>query len=141
MRTGRPKPTLELGAEDRARLVGMAQAADATAARRARIVLACATEASNLEIAAALGTTPKTVGKWRSRFVNYGMAGLSDGFRPGRPRTLEPVALATLIAKTLESAPPANGHWTVRSVAAKTGLSKTTVHRLLRRFGPQPGRG
>ena len=36
---------------------------------RARIVLACESEANDMAIAAQLGTTRETVGKWRRRFI------------------------------------------------------------------------
>jgi DNA-binding CsgD family transcriptional regulator len=47
-----------------------------TLARRCRIVLACAQGRSNKEVAADLGVHPATVGKWRSRFIRRGLAGV-----------------------------------------------------------------
>ena len=56
-------------------------------AERARIVLACAEPgASNAQVAEALAVTAVTVGKWRRRFAEAGLAGLGDSPRPGRPR-------------------------------------------------------
>ncbi len=57
------------------------------AAVRARIVLACAEPgAANARVAAELGTSAVTVGKWRRQFAVAGLAGLADGGRPGRPK-------------------------------------------------------
>jgi transposase len=56
-------------------------------AERARIVLACAEPgASNAQVAEALAVTAVTVGKWRRRFAEAGLAGLGDSPRPGRPK-------------------------------------------------------
>jgi hypothetical protein len=52
---------------------------------RARIVLYAASGCDNLFIARKLGCDPKTVRKWRSRFVEARMAGLGDAPRSGRP--------------------------------------------------------
>jgi transposase len=54
---------------------------------RARIVLACAEPGSaNERVAAELGVSALTVGKWRRQFAEAGLAGLSDAARPGRPK-------------------------------------------------------
>jgi transposase len=57
-------------------------------ALRRRIVLLCASGVSNLEVAAFLGLSPATVGKWRSRFITERLDGLSDDPRPGVPRSI-----------------------------------------------------
>ena len=54
-------------------------------ALRARIVLACAEDSQNKEVAAKLGVVEMTVGKWRRRFVQDRVEGLRDEPRPGAP--------------------------------------------------------
>ena len=64
-------------------------------ALRSRIVLKCAAGLSNKEVAEAVGVTATTVGKWRSRFCELRLDGLSmirgragrRRSRPGRSRT------------------------------------------------------
>src|SRR6266851_8947228 len=56
-------------------------------ALRARIVLACAQGGSNLAVAARLGVNRGTVTRWRARFLAGRLDGLTDGPRPGVPRT------------------------------------------------------
>ncbi len=69
---------------------------------RARIVLAAADGASNPAIAAAVGVHVDTARKWRRRFVEQGMAGLSDADRPGRPRRFTAVQTAQVKALACE---------------------------------------
>jgi putative transposase len=142
MRTGRPKAVLTISEEERAQLTALARSRSLPAAlvQRAQIVLACACEPSNQAVAAALGVGAPTIGKWRRRFVAERVAGLHDELRPGRPRTIEDDTVAALIAKTLATKPEAGTHWSVRTMAGETGLSKSTVHRLFQLFGLQPHR-
>ena len=66
--------------------------------------------------------------------------GLYGEARPGRPRTHNETAVAHLLRTVLEKRPTTGTHWTVRSAAAATGLSKSTVGRMLVLFGVQPHR-
>jgi transposase len=49
-------------------------------------------------------------------------------------------AIADVITRTLEAAPPDATHWSTRAMARATGLSRATVHRVWRAFGLQPHR-
>ena len=57
-------------------------------ALRSRIVLAAADGQSNTAIAADLRVTLPTVVKWRQRFLDRRLDGLTDDPRPGPPRTI-----------------------------------------------------
>ncbi|MFF8690563.1 IS630 family transposase, partial [Streptomyces sp. NPDC015232] len=105
-----------------------------------RIILACAEGASNKDVAARLGSTPHAVGRWRSRFVQYRVAGLGDMPRPGGPRTVTDEQVAAVVTKTLESTPKNATHWSTRSMAKEMGLSQSSVSRIWRAFGLQPHR-
>ena len=109
MRTGRPKRQLTISDAERAQLSGIARSRSMPAALvlRAKIVLACESEASNQAVAAGLDLNPHTVSKWRNRFVAERLQGLYDEVRSGRPRTVKDEAVATLINKTLTSKPEA----------------------------------
>jgi transposase len=57
---------------------------------RARIVLAAADGEENASIAEVLEVALNTVIKWRKRFFEEGMDGLTDRRRSGRPRAFPP---------------------------------------------------
>jgi transposase len=107
-------------------------------ALRCRIVLAAAEGATSKDIAARLGCTASTVGKWRGRFARQGLDGLHDEPRPGQPRKVTDEDVERVIVKTLEEQPANATHWSTRSMAAATGLNQTAVSRIWRAFGLKP---
>ncbi len=109
-------------------------------ALRCRIVLACATGATNREVARQVGAEEHTVGKWRARFVRDRLPGLGDLPRPGGPRTVSDEQVAVVVRRTLESTPKNATHWSTRAMAKEMGLSQSTVSRIWRAFGLQPHR-
>lgn len=132
MRTGRPKVPLVLTEEELARpvsLIHRSRSAPALA-RRARIVLMCAEGRDNKEVAKRLRLAPATVGKWRARFVQDRLEGLYDEPRPGAPRTITDDQVEAVIVRTLEATPRGATHWSTRSMAKATGLSRTTIGRV-----------
>jgi putative transposase len=72
--------------------------------------------------------------------LQQGIQGLYDEPRPGGPRSIQDEQVAALIRKTLKTKPRDGTHWTCRSLAKETNLSKSTVHRVWRAFGLQPHR-
>ncbi|TWC30545.1 transposase [Pseudomonas sp. SJZ079] len=143
MRNGRPKPLLELTDAEAAQLQSFARSRSlpASLCQRARIVLASASGESNTDIAVHLGLSKATVGKWRASFLEKRIAGLYDDVRPGRPRSIDDEQVAQLIQKTLHSKPRDGAtHWSVRTIAAETHISKSSVQRYFQLFGLQPHR-
>ncbi len=107
-------------------------------ALRCRIVLAAADGEPSNEIAARLGCTRSTVGRWRGRFARGGLDALHDEPRPGKPRSIGDEEIERVIVKTLEESPSNATHWSTRSMAAATGMSQTAVSRIWRAFGLKP---
>jgi transposase len=141
-RTGRPKALLELTDDEREQLESWARRRTSAQAlaQRSRIVLACATGAENQAVAAQERVAPATVGKWRARFVRDRLDGLVDEPRSGRPRTIADARVEEVIVRTLETTPKDATHWSTRSMAAQTGLSREAIGRIWRAFGLQPHR-
>src|SRR5438552_6526963 len=107
-------------------------------ALRCRIVLAAAEGRSSSEIAADLGCTGTTVGKWRGRFARRGLDGLHDEPRPGKPGSISDEDVERVIVRTLEEQPANATHWSTRSMAAATGMSQSAVSRIWRAFALKP---
>ena len=139
---GRPKAELVLNDDERATLERWVrrQKSAQRLVLRCRIVLQCASGISNLEVAAVLGVSPATVGKWRSRFITERLDGLSDDPRPGVPRSIGDDAVEAVIVKTLEEIPDDATHWSTRSMAKSVGMSPASVGRIWAAFGLQPHR-
>jgi transposase len=109
-------------------------------ALRSRIVLAAAEGLKNTEIAERLGIHRAMAAKWRSRFAEQRLDGLTDEPRPGRPRTITDEQVDAVITTTLEGSPKDATHWSTRSMAKEVGLTQTAVSRIWRAFGLQPHR-
>jgi transposase len=118
-RRGRPTAELVLSDEERRVLEGLTRRRKSAhaLALRARIVLACATGATNLAVAADLRVNNATVGKWRRRFVERRLEGLCDEPRPGATRTVTDDKVEAVVIKTLEEKPDDATHWSTRSMA------------------------
>jgi transposase len=133
---------VELTDDERARLeVWTRRRTSAQAlALRSRIVLLAAEGLNNTEIAGRLGVHRNVAGKWRSRFVEHRLDGLTDEPRPGRPRTVSDAQVEEVIVKTLETTPRDATHWSTRSMAKEVGLTQSAVQRIWKAFGLQPHR-
>ena len=141
MAIGRPMPPLILDEVERETLERWC---DVRRQRKrwhcgARMILACAEGRSNTAVGADLGVSDETVGKWRSRFLERRLDGLSDEPRGGRPRSVTDDDVEQVITLTLETTPKDATHWSTRSMAQRSGLSHNTVSRIWRAFGlPAP---
>jgi transposase len=142
MRLGRPKDLLVVAPSERERLEEWSRRPKTAqaVAMRARIVLRCAAGEDNTQVAEELGVTRQMVGKWRRRFLERRLDGLLDEPRPGAPRRIQDRDIERVLRTTLESTPRDATHWSVRTLAEQTGMSRTTIHRIWRTFSLQPHR-
>ena len=130
-RVARPKLPLVVSAEQRSELQRLTKAPGTAQkmVRRAQIVLLAADGKANDEIASALKTSRVTVGMWRQRFVDLGLAGLAEAPRPGRPVVIDPADVTKVLTAVVQP-PKGRARWSCRSMARHSGLSPATVQRL-----------
>ena len=143
MPRGRPRSfEVVLSAGEREALESFARSRSLPAGltRRAKIVLMAAEGTTSSTIAEKLEVSNPTVAKWCHRYIDSGLAGLYDVPLPGRPRTFDDDEVARLMQKALNERPDDATHWSTRSFARETELSKSTVHRYFSLFGIQPHR-
>jgi len=131
---------LRLADDEREQLLRWSRRATSSQALalRSRIVLACAEGVDNKTVAARLGCAAETVGRWRRRFVARRLDGLVDEPRPGGPRRIGDEQVEQVVVATLERTPADATHWSRASMAAETGLSRSTIGRIWRAFGLKP---
>jgi len=135
---------LFVSSADRARLAAII--ADRNAPQkhvwRAQVVLLTGDRVGTNEIMRRTGLGKVSVWRWQERYIAEGVDGLlRDKTRPSRIPKLADEKVAEVIRRTTEEAPPDGGtHWTVRAMAAATGVSRAKVHVIWREAGLVPHR-
>ena len=133
----RHAPALECSAEDAASLVAISKSRteEARIVERARIILACLEGREIQQVARELGVSVPTVSKWRRSFALWGLRGLRDRLRPGKPVTYDTAFRNRVLALLEQPPPPGMSHWDGPAVAEKLGSSVHAVWRILRHEG------
>ena len=134
-------PRIVLSDEERKKLTkwSRGRSTPARLVLRAKIVLAAAEGKTNEAIAAELGTSKPTVGRWRTRFAASRTAGIEkDASRPGRTPAISAETVTQIVRKTTQEKPEAATHWSTRSMAKAMGVSKDTVQRVWAAHGLKP---
>src|SRR5437763_4088678 len=114
-------PELECSLDDRASLVALTRSrtAEARAVGRARIILACLEGKEIQQVARELRVSVPCVSKWRQRFSLFGLRGLQDQSRPGKPVKYGSAFRNRVLALLEEPPPPDMSHWDGPAVAEK----------------------
>ena len=137
---GRPVAAVVLTDEERETLQRWARRAKSSQAlaQRCRIVLGCAAGKSNKEVAAEVGCVAADGRQVAAAVRGVRLDGLADEPRPGAPRMITDEQVEEVVVATLERQPKDATHWSRASMAAETGLSKSTVGRIWKAFGLKP---
>jgi transposase len=110
---------------------------------RSKIILLASDGNTNKQIAEEIGTTPKTVGRWRNRFAQLGFPGIEKdlprGANHGGKNSQEQAILrAKIIEMTTQQKPDNATHWSTRSLAKELGTSYSFVARVWKSCGFKP---
>jgi Homeodomain-like domain len=110
-------------------------------ALRSQIVLAAAEGQSDNAIAQQLEVNRKTVTLWRARFTQEGLDSLWE-VAPGRGRkpTYGPEKIQSIVDATLRSKPKGMTQWSCRLMAARQGVSKSTINNIWQSHNLKPPR-
>jgi transposase len=128
---------LECSAEDKASLIAITKSRieEARAVERARIILARLEGKEIQQVARELKISIPTVTKWCRRFALWGLRGLRDDPRSGKPPVYD-AAFRNRVLALLEQPPPSGmSHWDGPAVAQSLDSSVHAVWRVLRREG------
>jgi transposase len=133
----RHAPVLECSPEDKAALIAisMSRAEEARMVERARIILSRLDGKEIQRVARELRVSIPTVTKWCKRFALWGVKGLSDEPRSGKPVTYGGAFRNRVLALLEQSPPPGMSRWDGPAVAERLGSSVYAVWRVLRREG------
>ncbi|MBX6543725.1 IS630-like element ISPsy1 family transposase, partial [Pseudomonas syringae pv. tomato] len=78
------------------------------------------------------------VSRWRTRFSKWGLVGLNDEHRSGRPRTISDEQVQKVVDQVLKGKPEDASHWSTRQMSRETGISPASVMRIWHAFGIKP---
>lgn len=133
---------LQISSEQREELDRWAQSRTLPAGDvfRARLVLCLADGLSYREIERKLGASAPTVSKWKNRFEQAGVAGLQAQHRGSRPRSVTPAVQASILRRARRKPSDGSTHWSCRKLAEESGVSKSTVQRVLAQAKLRPHR-
>src|SRR5215210_3635178 len=109
------------------------------AVREAKGLLMAADGVANTTIAERLGVSRSTVLGWRTQFACDGVEGVGK-VRPGRGRkpSIPKEKIDQVVHDTQHTTPPDATHWSVRSMAKHSGLSKSKVQQIWSSRGLKP---
>jgi transposase len=137
----RVAPVIELDRAERGTLRQWAQGRTIPVRQkeRAEIILMAADGKTNLEIADITGAKPHTIGRWRNRFAELRLDGITKDLpRGGRPRARRERIESEIIRITTQETPENATHWSTRTLAKKLGVSQSMVHRVWKANGLKP---
>ena len=112
-------------------------------AERARLVLMAAEGASNVAIGETIGMHYNQVAVWRRRYGQFGLAGLEDADRSGRPPVYGHDDVLLLVKTVTEPPPDTAARWTMEAIAGRlneqgVAISASQVWRICRGLDLKP---
>ena len=108
--------------------------------QRAKIVLLLADGVSARAVATKLEVSRPTIAKWRRRFLEGSVDGLTSHYTGRAPWKLTARVRARVLAATRRPPPDGTTHWSCRRLAAHLGVGKDVVQRVWREADLRPHR-
>ncbi len=105
---------------------------------RALIILHSAEGKSFDQIIKLSGKSRPVVNKWRNRFRKYGLDGLKDAHRSGKPKTITPEQKALVIEKACTKPKGGYTNWSQSRIAKEVGISQSKVFQILKKADLKP---
>src|SRR5260370_1646906 len=106
---------------------------------RSQIVLFAGEGIGAVEVARRVGKSVLTVRRWRRRYAAKGVDGLlKDATRPPGRKPLTARKIKQVVNLTLNDKPPDATHWSERTMAARTGIAPSSVHKIWAAHGLKP---
>src|ERR1700744_3219419 len=136
-------PLIKLTIKEKAQLAAAAKARSSSLRlrERATIVLLAAEGYENKVIAAKVRQDVMKVGRWRRRYAEGGMRAIAkDKTRPGRIPPLPKALQREIVRLTVEEVPTGATHWSRSLMAARVGVSDSSVGRIWASAGLKPHR-
>ncbi len=98
--------------------------------QRARILLFLAEGVTPLAICSQLQITSPTIFKWRKRYLEAGIEGLSDLLRSGQPLKQGAEKVKEILTLTTQRVPKETTHWSARLMAKYARVTTWQVRQI-----------
>ena len=105
---------------------------------RANVIILSIEKRTLEEIIAATGLSKPVVNKWRQRFRVYGIEGLKDAPRSGKPSVISAKQKATVIQKACEKPTGGYTNWSQKRIGDAVGISQSRVYQILKQADLKP---
>lgn len=124
---------IKLTEEDLSTLTATSRAhsADHRAVVRSKIILMLYKGNSYDSVKAELKVGREAIAKWKKRFIHFGIEGLKDAPRPGKPAIYNEADKARVIQKACSKPEGGYSNWSQRRIAKELGMSQSTVQGIL----------
>ena len=106
--------------------------------QRAKIILLAEEGYSNNQISVRVGLSFVSVSIWRNRYAKYGIIGLKDKVRRGRPKQLTHNQILKVVEVACKKPKDAT-HWSIRRLSDELGfVKKSRLQEILKGFDLKP---
>jgi putative transposase len=105
---------------------------------RAQVILLSLEGRTLEEVVALSGMSRPVVNKWRQRFRQFGVDGLKDAQRSGKPSVVTARQKAMVIQKACEKPTGGYTNWSQARIGKQVGISQSKVHQILKQADLRP---